>query len=236
MSLPSFTIPVYIVNYNNDERKQAVTRAFKRFNITPKFSIGISPIDELWEYIPYINKNVRPTWCTMLDHLDNIRRFVNETNEYFGIFCEDDIMLSYNFTDRATKIAKIAFENDYDLVLLSSLIDYPPDSNPTLHTKIMNTPFGDLYTYHSELWGAHMYMLSRPQAKYIIEKYNLQWAQRHYNDSPFCVDWTITKDGKRCMVYPPLAIEEGTVNTTDQGQIQFHQSCRQHLQTLDNYY
>ena len=34
---------------------------------------------------------------------------------------------------------------------------------------------------------------------------------------PFSADWSITKEGKRCIVYPMLAIEDGLTNYDDGG-------------------
>ena len=41
---------------------------------------------------------------------------------------------------------------------------------------------------------------------------------------PFAADWTITKNGKRAFIYPPLAVEEGEINSPHEGQINFHRS------------
>ena len=78
------------------------------------------------------------------------------------------------------------------------------------------------YTYTDDMWGAHMYVLSREYARYLLEKYTLEWAQANPT-IPFCSDWTITKDASsRVLLYPPLGVEEGSVGCDDWSQIQFH--------------
>jgi hypothetical protein len=39
---------------------------------------------------------------------------------------------------------------------------------------------------------------------------------------PFSADWTITQEGNRRIVYPMLAIEDGTGKYDDEGQAQMH--------------
>jgi len=79
-----------------------------------------------------------------------------------------------------------------------------------------------------------MYLISRPYAIFLIEKYTTDWAQRNLH-KPYCSDWIITKNGNQALIYPPLGVEEGGVNTDNQGQIDFHKSCKEYLFNENNY-
>ena len=82
--------------------------------------------------------------------------------------------------------------------------------------------------YEDSIWGAHMYMIDRKTAKKFINLYNVEYAKNTLltNDTPFfSPDWTLTKKGKRALVYPMMGIEEGQVATDDIGQIEFHKKC-----------
>ena len=63
-------------------------------------------------------------------------------------------------------------------------------------------------------------MVSREWARAIITKYGKCDASTLYD--PFSADWTITQEGNRRIVYPMLAIEDGTGKYEDPGQAQMH--------------
>jgi len=74
-----------------------------------------------------------------------------------------------------------------------------------------------------------MYLLSRKQAIRIVEKYANGYADYFLANSatvfpPFSADWSITKEGRRCIVYPMLAIEDGNTGYGEDegGQREFH--------------
>ena len=60
-----------------------------------------------------------------------------------------------------------------------------------------------------------MYMITRDYAKWVMENINNSLT-------PFSPDWTITKNGKRALIYPMLAIENGEGLYPDYGQHIFH--------------
>jgi hypothetical protein len=81
------------------------------------------------------------------------------------------------------------------------------------------------HEYDAELWGTQMYMLSRRQAIHLLQTYTLDYALAHRPAQPFSSDWIITKVGRRMRIAPMLAVEEGDVETTHAGQVDFHRRC-----------
>jgi len=95
------------------------------------------------------------------------------------------------------------------------------------------------YTYE-DIWGTQMYMLSRGQAQQIVEKYANGYADAFLASPqtvypPFSADWTITKEGKRRIVYPMLAIEDGLSTYDDEGQRQFHAAAHSAHKNVSTY-
>ena len=74
-----------------------------------------------------------------------------------------------------------------------------------------------------------MYMISRPYAQSILDKYYHRYAEQSLDPSlkmtPFSSDWTITKDGNRALVYPMCAVEDGKTHYDHSGQEVYHQQC-----------
>ena len=85
-------------------------------------------------------------------------------------------------------------------------------------------------TYEDHLWGAHMYMLDRKTAQKFLSIYTVEYSRESLKDDNiphFSPDWTLTKNGRRAVVYPMMGVEEGHVATSDQGQAEFHKACHQ---------
>jgi hypothetical protein len=125
-----------------------------------------------------------------------------------------------------------------DTMLLGYLITYPivGESNGS-YSKLGQSIYVDIdtaetttfrYYDYGDIWGTQMYLLSRKQATRIVEKYANGYADHFLANTavltPFSADWTITKEGRRCIVYPMLAIEDGLTSYSDDegGQRDFH--------------
>lgn len=193
--------------------------------------------------IPHTQK----CWSCMYGHLDMIRDFVDNDSREFGIFCEDDILIDRDFKSRLEQIL-VDFEvMGMDTMLLGYLITYPliHDSNGG-YAKLRHSIYVDIdtsetttfrYYDYGDIWGTQMYLLSRTQARRIVDKYANGYADEFLKNPnqvfpPFSADWSITKEGRRCIVYPMLAIEDGLTTYDDQGQQDFHMSAHSsHLHT-----
>lgn len=208
---------IYCFSYNNEERKK---RMNTRFNSIGKIINWIGPVDIDDPRVKASTQEKRAT-AVMYNHLDMLKAFI-ESDEEFGVFCEDDIYIRKDFN----KCIQIAFDAytrlDLTLLLVGYLLNYNPiefkNLYPNYHQEL--EPTFSFLSYYNELWGAQMYILNKNGAKSILERF-----YDHTTHDPFTSDWTITKFGKNAIMYPMLAIEEGGVNTTNSGQITFHKEC-----------
>jgi hypothetical protein len=126
-----------------------------------------------------------------------------------------------------------------DVLLLGYLVVEKIDSGDFIGVKLKkNGIFSNeinqskyyIYTYPNEIWGAQMYMLSRENAKNLLDKYYVGYFQKTLLDktlTPFSSDWTITKDGNAALLYPLLVIENNEKKYNDNGQCNLHYSCYQ---------
>lgn len=178
----------------------------------------------------------------MYGHLDMIREFVDKDSRNYAIFCEDDIMIDSSFRTKLDHVLTDFEAMQMDTMLLGYLITYPlvGETNGSFG-KYRQSIYVDLdttetttfrYYDYGDIWGTQMYLLSRKQATRIVEKYANGYADENRAIAPFSADWTITKEGRRCIVYPMLAIEDGLTSYGDDegGQHDFHMMAhRSHL-------
>jgi len=221
------SVQFYTFSYNNPTREANMRRRFAEENLTLNFVNSVEISDPRLATAP---PEVRRNWAIMFNHLDMLTEFLNSNADY-GIFCEDDIFIRRNLKQILPEIAAASNRRDLEIVLLGYLLPYKP-----VDIQIRNAQFaeqGPNFTFHNfaeDTWGSQMYMLSRTAANRLINKYNVDYAKATLTNpslTPFSPDWTLTKDGHRAAIYPMLAVEEGIVVTSHQGQIDFHRNCFQ---------
>ena len=214
-------IPIYILNNNNQERRN---KMMKRFNSNFSQVHFLEPVNI--DHTKYnICQSTGRNWSIMLSHLENIRHFYEQTDAEYAICCEDDVFIYKHLDQKIPTIIENMNALKLDVLLLSYLINTPPSSNGQLIRSIGDFEY---YQFRDDLWGAHMYMVTRSHAKHLIDTYTLEWAQKN-DDPPYSPDWILTKKGRRAFVWPPMGVEEGIVNTTDWGQVHLHASCKEFL-------
>ena len=201
---------VYCFSYNNPERKAAMEHRFATVGVPLHWVPAVGPDDE----------RIRPddssprTTAMMLGHLEMLRAFLSQEDDEYGIFCEDDIFIRRDFPTSVTRAIELYRHHSLELFLLGYLINYHPcqTSGPTdFH----------VLEYGNEQWGSQMYLLDRVTAQKMLDAF----AEKSSVSVPYSPDWTITKIGKRAMIYPMLAVESGMVGTTHPGQVQYHRAC-----------
>jgi GR25 family glycosyltransferase involved in LPS biosynthesis len=169
----------------------------------------------------------------MYGHLDMLRLFLNSDKAH-AIFCEDDILIRKDFGQILPSIFRDFVELRLDVLLLGCLCsngEFRQYSNfPQLNT-VHQSKF-EYYKYDSNpesaVWGTQMYMLNRAQAKYLLDKYSRGYADVSLQNPslvPFSADWTITKDGEKALIYPLVAIEDCSVDYSDEGQDHCRKKC-----------
>lgn len=215
---------VYCVNFLDEDRRLKMETRFDRLKIPVNF---VDPVfkSDLRLSIDGVQTEHKRTYSIMLQHIDSVQDFLNTTDESekYCIVCEDDVLLSKRFLEKLHGICQTFSELDLDVLLLGYLSpDKVLDSNVF---PLIKSDQNFLYTgYHSDLWGSQMYMISREYAKRLIETFQPSYILR--TDSlPYNPDWTITKCGKRALISPMLALEEGEVKNECYAQSSFHQRC-----------
>ena len=227
---------IYCLSFNNLKRKEEMENRFKQLDITCLFYDGVNNND------PRIFNNNKNSivWSFTLGHFDMIQNFYDNSEKEFGIFCEDDIFIHKEFNKLIPDIIKDFKLMELDVLLLGYLIPFKISSeyndfelkNNNNNNNNNNKKNELKYVYHNypnDLWGAQMYMLTKKHAKYILDKYTVEYAIKTLNDNtlqPFSSDWTITKEGNRGLIYPMLAVEISDKKSGHYGQDTFHENCK----------
>lgn len=217
---------VYVVNFQDDNRKNRMIDRFQKVDMNITFVDPVYTSD-----IRICNQNIteheKKTWSVFFQHIDSMKHFVNvaKSDDDLCIICEDDIYISKLLKEEIKEIMELYKNADLDVMLLSYLWPFPIKNMgnyyfPELSESSENF---NLCGYPDDLWGAHMYMLSSKHAKILIDRFTPEFASE--TSIPFCSDWHITKFGKRALLIPMVGVEEGGVKTDNEGQIAFHIQC-----------
>ena len=208
-------IPIYIVSYQNEERRKRMIHRFKTLRL-----------DHLITFTPEVRQTDRRlsfmaekrNASIMLQHLDSLRLFL-ETSHECCIVCEDDIHISKTFAEKLPAILHDFKEMKMDVMMLGYILTFSIDMNSEFHQGYF--PYANKqddrilmasHTYHSypdDIWGSQMYLVSRSYASYLLDTYdcaekNIETIQK----KPYNPDWVITKPSKRVLIYPMVALEE----------------------------
>ncbi len=222
---------VYCLSYNNEKRKSEMTQRFNTLNIKHTFYQGVSFNDFRMNHTN--NNNLKRVWSCMYGHLDMIKMFLEDNSVEFGIFCEDDIHIHTQFNEHVIRTIDEFKRHKLDVLLLGYLTPFVVSTgmNGFVPLTHCNNDGFSLYDYHDNLWGSQMFMISKEHAKTLLSKYdeNSRYALRTLHDNtltPFSADWTLTKDGKRALISPPLAVEcFPDNNNMDINHHRFHSAC-----------
>lgn len=211
-------IPIYVINFNDDVRKQAMINRFKSIGLNLVFTKPVYTSDSRLNVDVKFDKR---TWAIMLQHLDGIRDFYENTTCDYCIVCEDDIMISKNLKNDLPLIIDNFNKLNLDVLLLGYLMPSKIHNNYYKMIKQLGYSF---HEFPDDLWGSQMYLVSRNHAKFLLEKYTVEWASQNL-DKPYSPDWILTKVGKRAFIYPMVALEGGDTKTDNVGQNDFHRTC-----------
>ena len=221
--------------YKNQTKKTSMIQRFE--------TVGL-PL-QIYEGVPFTDPrivngssernnslSIQRLWSVTYGHLDMIQRFLR-TEQPYGLFCEDDILVNRTLPDHIQNIMEECKEMQVDCLLLGYMMTFKVEEWME-HYEEISTGVSRPYRYHNypeELWGVHMYMLSRAGALKIIETYAHGYADVPNN--VFSPDWTISKcpGVKRAIIYPMFAVEDGKdtmEHYNHEGQYQFHMNTFKH--------
>uniref|UniRef100_A0A6C0DWB3 Glycosyltransferase n=1 Tax=viral metagenome TaxID=1070528 RepID=A0A6C0DWB3_9ZZZZ len=219
---------VYTFSYQNPTRATAMRTRFALEDLELEFVPPVEPDDARLVCAPH---DQRRTWAIMWSHLDMLKIFLESYSEV-GLFCEDDILIRKGLKQLLPEIIATYKRLGLEILLLGYLLNFRPvqlighaEFSPQSNYSYLNYP--------DHLWGSQMYMLDRRTAKKFLSRYTVEFARSA--TVPFSPDWTLTKEGRRALIYPMLAVEEGRVATDHQGQIEFHRLCAE-AQLDSNYH
>jgi GR25 family glycosyltransferase involved in LPS biosynthesis len=216
------SVGFYCLSYNG-YGKISMQNIFNKMGIEATFYSGVSFNDRR---LHKLEEGLKRIWSTCYGHLDMIRTFYESDKEY-GIFCEDDIIIRNDFIKNLPDIIADFNKLDLDILMLGYLCENKIDEYSNFPTLLVKEPFKYLH-YPDDLWGTQMYMISKAQALKILSKYYYGYAEKTLIDrslTPFSADWTITKEGKRALIYPLIAIENFNKIYDDEHQTRAHRNC-----------
>lgn len=231
-------VDFYCLNYNNNsERKKKIEEKGRHFQIPIIFYSGVSREDNRISFIT--NENIQRTASICYGHLDMLKHFVENSKKDLAIIMEDDIMIRKTFTEDLEKVIDVFKTNNYDILLLGYLCYNPIDTY--INCIQYNTPYSSdnfkIMSYPDDSWGTQMYIISKKQCIFLLNKYYHNYLEKSLLDSsviPFSADWTITKEGKRALLYPMRVIEnykEGEYD--DIGQERCRKLCNLYININD---
>jgi GR25 family glycosyltransferase involved in LPS biosynthesis len=212
----------YVINFKDDARKKRMIARFNHIGIDLHFVNPVTQDDPRLHNTPLYKR----TSSIMLQHLDSVRDFYENTSAEYCIVCEDDIHISKNLHKHLPKIIQDFEELGLDLLLMGYL--YPYGVHGNWHFPVLKS--NENYTYHGypdDIWGSQMYLISRKHAETILNTFTIQFGIDQLEVVHFNPDWTITKWGKRAIISPMIAVEEGDDKSNHEGQTHFHRACHQ---------
>lgn len=210
----------YVINFNDDSRRERMKTRFSKLGTKEPYFV-----DPVFITDPRLCDAQHKRTCSiMLQHLDSLKHFLEESDKDFCIVCEDDIHISKNLRNDLPEITKQFIELDLDVLLLGYLSMHPINTETNAHFELKARSKKYKYAnYPDDLWGSQMYMMSRKHAKNVLDKFGPEYILK--GELPYNPDWILTKTGNRALIVPMLAVEEGDTKTDHGGQNEFHRLC-----------
>ena len=151
------------------QRQNFLLESFQKYNLKYKFCYGYDGINNKSGNIkdiadissPFLHQMNTGEICTSISHLKCIHDWYYNTEEEYGFFCEDDVLLSLsdNWNFKWEEIENL-FPSDWGIIQLS------------LIRKFENTNDYKFMKFHKYLWDnwcACCYLVSRKYAKKLID-------------------------------------------------------------------
>lgn len=207
---------VYSFSYNNPSRFERMSERFSRIGVPLHWVPSVARDDPR-----IVSSQDARVQSIMYSHLDMLKAFIDSPAEY-GIFCEDDIYIHKDFNALLSQAIDAYDRLELDVILLGYLLSYKPIAYTiSPYHSLLFQPI-TVMSYTDDVWGSQMYMCNKTVARRILEIF----ANPLCTNLPFSPDWCITKFGKRGLVYPMLAVEEGEIQVDCESQSVFHERCK----------
>ena len=219
------SVSAYVVNFNDDARRERMSKRFDTLSMPVHFTAPVYSSDPRLD-IEGIPERDKRTCSIMLQHLDSLRHFLDNTSNEYCIVCEDDILVSKNLLVDLPSIIDKFRELELDVLLLGYLWPHWIDADGNPYFLRMSRDEKYQYTrLPDDLWGSQMYMVSRTHAQNLLDMFPPEYGIPGEGRLPYNPDWTLTKKGKRALIYPMLAVEEGGSKLGVGWECEFHRLC-----------
>ncbi len=217
-------VKIYCVNFEDALRRNRIMGRFSQLNLDVHFVDPVYKTDSRLDD-PRIPQQHKRTYSIMLQHLDSLKDFIETTDETekYCIVCEDDILISKRISEFLPEIVKQFDDLHLDILLLGYLFANTIDPFSNGHFPLLHKSDSFLYTeYPDDLWGSQMYLVSKSYAQHLLNVYTPEYIYKDPESIPYNPDWIITKVGRRGLIVPMLAVEEGGTKNDNYGQNEFH--------------
>ncbi len=225
---------IYVSSFNNKEREAKMIDRFNTVGVGAYIYSNVVDDDRVQQIMDGGgDPSIKRTYGSFYSILGMIEDFYASDKEY-GVFLENDVYLHKNLKDELTYACQQLTTLNLDILLVGYLLHTTPENYGC--TLAHDDGRYKFYQYEDNLWGSHGFILNKKQAKYFKDKYTVAYALDPSRVEIMCSDWVFTKEAKnnRMFLWPPLIIEEGLVETDNEGQIRFHRECKDYLYN-DNY-
>jgi len=216
---------IYVINYKNEERKNRMLDRYQKLCLNDFFKemIFTKEVESNDSRLQRENVKEPRIWSIMLQHLDAVRSFVEDTEDEYCIICEDDVHISKQLKRKMPGILKVFDSLDLDILMLGYLLPFKIEENNGYFNKIAEHQGLTYRKFPNDTWGTQGYLISRKYGKYLLETFTVEYALSGV--CPYNPDWIITKNGNRMLVNPMLILEEGVNLSDNDSQIDFHRRC-----------
>jgi GR25 family glycosyltransferase involved in LPS biosynthesis len=230
------TVDIYCLSFRNLSKAERMRQRFASVGLHLQIVESISATHPTLAPDIYDKQEAKKigrwsdlAWSCMQGHLRILKQFLRSEAEVC-IVVEDDVMIRRDFAQELPCVLANFHKWDLDLLMLGYL---RPETIAT--TQSTMPLIGTAYTYHSyefNVYGTQMYMIRRRHAQWAVDTFQDPVHRWKYLVDPLYgtanhADWTITKHGRRALIYPMLAIEEkgGGKGYRDDSQTHWHDLC-----------
>lgn len=222
----------YTFSFHNPERAARMAARFAKIGLPLTFNPAVELDDPR---IPNdLDRSEARVWSIMWGHLDVLRAFVEKADDniQYVVVCEDDVYIRRDLPRLLPLLTGACMSYGLDVLIMGYLQPYPPVEVRLRErfSPIPDVPQLSFLNYHDEIWGAQMYMMSKAHARDTLNYFTEDYAKRSRipgsGCAPFAADWTLTKRGRRALVYPMIAVEESQPHAFSGGHHEFHKRCR----------
>jgi len=197
-------------------RQKYIQEQCEKYNIDYKFSYAYDSRNTPLNEIANVNGNFLDQMntgeiCTVLSHLKAINDWLNETDDEYGFFCEDDIDL---------------LTNEYWSFTWDELINSLPQGWKSIQLSIIKN-FNDeciensikFHQYKWDNWSACAYIMSRQYAKELINTYYIDGSYNlalpcYPNSIPYIENTLFNLSCKEGVYTFPIFTENTNFNST----------------------